>query len=131
MARNVHALATGKIDPRNLKLAFVAPIAAITHSDRPRLSRQAGSGIRRHGIRLKRRARLLRPKDEDARIGPVVMNLPTYIGITGLKLALQVHVSGGNLSKLRPARIGKIGVADQHNVAIGAMCELKHVEGNL
>ena len=55
MARNVHALVTGKIDPRNLKLAFVAPISAIAHSDRPRLSRQAGSGIRRHGIRLKLR----------------------------------------------------------------------------
>ena len=59
------------------------------------------------------------------------MNLPTYIGITGLKLALQVHVSGGNMSKLRPARIGKIGVADQRNVAIGAMCKLKHIESNL
>ena len=59
------------------------------------------------------------------------MNLPAHIGITGLKLALQVYVSGGNLSKLRPTRIRKIGVADQNNVAIGAMCELKHVEGNL
>lgn len=131
MARNVHALVAGKIDPRNLKLAFVAPIAAIAHSDRPRLSRQAGTGILRHRIRLKRRARLLRPKDEGARIGPVVMNLTTYIGIAGLKLTLQIHVSGRNLSKLCPTRIRKIGVADQNNVTIGAMCELKHVEGNL
>ena len=59
------------------------------------------------------------------------MNLTTYIGIAGVKLALQVYVSGGSLSKLCPTRIGKIGVADQNNVAIGAMCELKHVEGNL
>ena len=35
------------------------------------------------------------------------------------------------MSKLRPARIGKIGVANQNDVAIGAVCELKHVEGNL
>lgn len=64
MAYNVHALVTGKIDPRNLKLAFVAPIAAIAHSNRPRFSRQTCTGIRRHGIRLKRRTRLLRPKNK-------------------------------------------------------------------
>lgn len=64
MAYNVHALVPEKVDSCNLKLAFVAPIAAIAHSDRPRLSRQAGTGIRRHGIRLKRRTRLLRPKNK-------------------------------------------------------------------
>ena len=45
MACNVHALVAGKVDPRNLKLTFVASIAAIARSDRPRLSRHAGTGI--------------------------------------------------------------------------------------
>ena len=59
------------------------------------------------------------------------MNLPPQIGIAGLQLAMHVHISGGNLGKLRPTRIGKIGVTHQHDVAIGAMCKLKHIKGNL
>ncbi len=54
MACNVHALVAGKINPRNLKLTFVASIAAIAHSDRPRLSRHAGTGIRRQSLEYRR-----------------------------------------------------------------------------
>ena len=92
MARNVHALVTGKIDPRNLKLAFVAPISAIAHSDRPRLSRQAGSGIRRHGIRLMRGERLTemlkQGQYEPMSVAEMVINL--YAGTKGYLADIQV-----------------------------------------
>ena len=131
MAYNVHALVAGKVDPRDLQLAFVAPISAIADGNRPRFSRQTCTDIRRHGIRLKRRTRLLRPKNKGARVRSIVMDLPQQIGVSGVELARHVNMPSGNLSKLRPTCIRKIGVADQNNVAIGAMCELKHVESNL
>ena len=59
------------------------------------------------------------------------MDLTQQIGVSGVELARHVNIPRANLGKLRPTRFGKIGVADQNNVAIGAMCELKHVEGNL